>query len=347
MLKFRSYRQSIVSLSLLLASAPALATPLGSADMFNAYATGSINYGSVDIEGVVGSAGNITFLGGDVGRHNNTSEYSMYSGGNVSLTKHHVYNGGIEAAGDVNVQKIGMSVYGSGFSDNDTHKIRSGANFEGHDGTVGDIYASGSITTDSSINTGTTNPGSSFAPSVNHAQISTDIQNASSAYAAADVNGSIDNVYGKLVFNGGSELNVFDISAQALSDSHTWEFSGLGTFVLNILGTNLTLETFSGFSFTNGASREMLLYNFIQAIDLNIRGRLDGSILAPLATTNLDGSGVLNGSIYTKALIGKGQINSVSFNGTGTTSSVPNPATLTLMLIGFAGLFSRYRKKQR
>lgn len=323
------------------------ASYLGPAEMFNAYAISSINYGSVDIEGVVGSAGDTTFQGSDVGHKNNSSEYSMYAGGNVSLSDHHVYNGGIEAGGGVELQNIGMSIYGAGFSNNDTHKISSGDNFTGSDGTVGDIYATGTIST-TSLNTGTQNPGSAFSASVDHDQITSDILNASSTYAAARANGSVIDQYGTLIFTGGSDLNIFNVSAEKLSNSDAWKFSGLGTFVLNILGTELLIETFSGFQFTDGASSDMLIYNFVQAVDLDIRGSLYGTVLAPLANTYLDGSGVLNGSIYTNELIGDGQINAIYFDGIGPEideiAQVPAPTTLSLFGIGLLAQLRRNRK---
>ena len=67
MLKPFSYKQGLLSISLLLATTPALATPLGTAEIFNAYSRTNFNYGSVDIEGVIGAGGNIVYQGGDTG----------------------------------------------------------------------------------------------------------------------------------------------------------------------------------------------------------------------------------------------------------------------------------------
>jgi len=79
------------------------ASYLGPAEMYNAYAISSFNYGSTDIQGIIGSGGDINYDGGDVGSTADpvTNPYSIYSGGNVTLTGHAVKNGGIQADGAV------------------------------------------------------------------------------------------------------------------------------------------------------------------------------------------------------------------------------------------------------
>ncbi|MDH5302380.1 MAG: choice-of-anchor A family protein [Gammaproteobacteria bacterium] len=93
---------------LLAFAAPLQATTLQAVGQFNAYAISSFNYQSTDIEGMIGSGGDVTYVGGDVGRNNVSSPYSIYSGGNVLLQGHAVKNGGIQANGSVTTTDVGI-----------------------------------------------------------------------------------------------------------------------------------------------------------------------------------------------------------------------------------------------
>ncbi len=363
-LKQLKSKPKLIALTLALSSGSALAGPLNTAGMFNVYASGSINYGSVDIEGVVGSAGDITFSnGGDIGQHNNSNEsgraneYSVYSGGDVSLNNFQLYNGGIQADGNVNVQNFGMSnmVNGTnqGFSGDDAHKIVSGGNVYGRNGTVGDVYANGSIDMDSSITTGIKTAGAAFSSSIDYGQVNSDMLAASAAYGSMASTTSYTYGWGgnQLIFTGVDDLNIFDVTAEALTNANGWKFAGTGTIVLNILGnlasnTSLALNGEST-QFTGGLAADMVLYNFSTALELDITGSIFGSVLAPLATTYADGSGTLWGSLYTNNLTGIHQINEVAFNGVGASSTpVSTPATLPLLLAGLVGLFWQTRRKR-
>lgn len=274
MLKPFSYKQGLLSISLLLASAPTMATPLGTADMFNAYGLSGFNYENVDIEGVIGSAGNITYTKGDTGREAGSTPYTVYGGGDVTITDHHVYNGGIQAGGKITVSGSGIDggistkdsadLTGGNYnnetiiSEKDTTlrsttftngTVHVGGNFDNENGgtfTGSTLFKGPGATTTADgwyLNQGTVVDGA--APNVeliDHAQISADIKSASDNYAAQTANGTVTNPFSEQwVFSGGSDLNIFDFDGSDLAHLSVLTFEGArdATYVFNVSGENI------------------------------------------------------------------------------------------------------------
>jgi choice-of-anchor A domain-containing protein len=326
MLNPLTQQRSIFSLALLLTSLPALATPLGTADMFNAYATGNMTYGSVDIEGVIGSSGNITFNGGDTGRKAN-GPYTIYSGGDVNITNHHIYHGGVQAGGNVSIS--GTSVDGSisnkgattltnmgfgvpaasvtsggnvtfsGMSLNGS--VYTGGNFVGGNGAgvTGKVTASGTVTAPSWYLKGGYEEGA-VPPVVNiidHQQVAQDIQNASNAYAQMDASGAVLNPYAEQwIFDGDQSLNIFDFNGADLAHITQFTFDGArdATYVFNISGTDISFGS-------NGDKIGGWLYNFegfIEKMQVGLFDDISSRILFNFyEATSLDIYGSVFGSI--------------------------------------------------
>jgi len=388
MLKPFSYKQGLLSISLLLASTPSLATPLGSADMFNAYSLTTFNYGSVDIEGVIGARGNIVYQGGDTGRKADSSTpYTVYGGGDVTITNHHVYNGGIQARGKITVSGSGIdggistkdsadltggnynnetivsekdtTLRGATFSNGTVHiggnfDNESGGNFAGS--TL--IKGPGATTTADGwyLNQGSVVNGA--APNVeiiDHTQISADIRSASDLYAAQVANGTVSNPFSEQwIFNGNSDLNIFDFSGADLAHLSKLTFEGArdATYVFNVSGENIDFgslgDNIGGWFFYNEQMSvdlfddlsSKILFNFYEATSLDIYGSVFGSILAPLADVHYT-DGAINGSLYANSISGDGQINNILFTGEGSTNNVPEPAPLALLGLGLIPLLMR------
>ncbi len=388
MLKPYSYKQGLLSISLLLASTPSLATPLGSADMFNAYSLTTFNYGSVDIEGVIGAGGNIVYQGGDTGRKADSSTpYTVYGGGDVTITNHHVYNGGIQARGKITVSGSGIDggistkdsadLTGGNYnnetivSEKDTTlrsatfsngTVHVGGNFKNESGGnfAGSTLVKGPGATTSAdgwyLNQGSVVNGA--APSVeiiDHAQISTDIKNTSDLYAAQTANGTVSNPFSEQwVFNGNSDLNIFDFSGADLAHLSKLSFEGArdATYVFNVSGENIDFgslgDNIGGWFFYNEQMSvdlfddlsSKILFNFYEATSLDIYGSVFGSILAPLADVYYT-NGAINGSLYANSISGDGQINNILFTGEGPANNVPEPAPLALLSLGLIPLLMR------
>ncbi len=382
MLKLLSFKQRVLSFSLLLAAAPTLATPLGSADMFNAYARSSFNYGQVDIQGIIGAGSDISFNNGgsiadQVDPGNSTA---VYSGGNFTFGNSgqggNIKYGGVQSGGDVTIYK--SSVGGNINSKGNTTLIASpGATNVTSEGNVsfdqmswngnvragGDFYGSnGAPITGTVTVTGTnhapswytpntaTNPNTPVVNTIDHQQISDDIVAASSRYNAMTANGTITNSSAKnWVFAGLQSLNIFDISdASFLNDFDSFTFDGPAgaTFVLNIAGFDIDfgLIKMGGFNLLDPS---LILFNFYETTSLNIDGSVYGTILAPNALVTTTGTGTLFGSLYANEITGSAQINNFSFDGEEPTIGVPEPGSILLMGIGLAGLLGFKQKRCR
>ncbi len=392
MLKSLNTPKNILAISLLLVNAPAMATALGSADMFNAYSLGTFNYGSVDIEGVIGAGGDITYTGGDTGRYApSDAEYTIYGEKNVTVTNHHVYNGGIQAGGtisttdttlggnigankDVNITRGSFSsasptitseqnvtltglavqngtVHVGGVFDNE-----AGGNFTGSTLVLG---PTASTTADQwYLNQGTVIAGSNPEVTlIDHQQIANDIISASQSYASQDANANTINLGNQeWLFEGTSDLNIFDFTGSDLANLASLSFTGdaSATYIINVEGSDISfglVDHLIGGFFFNGEQMSVdthddissrILFNFFEANTLDIYGSVFGTILAPYADVYYV-NGAINGSVYAGSLSGDGQINAISFNGEGVTppSQVPVPATWLLMLCGLLWMKQR------
>lgn len=384
-------------LLILATSGTASATPLGSADMFNAYSRTTFNYNTVDIEGIIGASGDITYIGGDTGRYATSAHpYSIYGGGDVTIQNHHIYNGGVQADGNVS---ISATTIGGDVEGKDSVFINGGS-FSGTTAPTPSITSEGNVTLQSlTVQNGTVHVGGHFdnewggnfsgstlvmgpgattsadgwyldqgsvttgpAPSVDvidHAQVSADIVSASQSYASAPSNGTLLNPWAEQwVFQGDESINIFDIDGSDLAHIASFSFEGSrdATYVINVLGTDVDFglpSDFIGGFFINGTSMTVdnaddisskILFNFVNATNLDIYGSVFGSILAPYADIYYT-SGAINGSVYANAISGNGQINAISFDGEGVTTEVPAPAPLALLLGGLVPLMLSRKAK--
>lgn len=376
----------VIILTLMLPAGNVLATPLGLADMFNAYSRNDFIYKTTDIEGVIGAGGNVTYTGGDVGRHAALGNpYSIYAGGNATISSHYVKNGGIEAGGNIvtqnttlggNVNSQGTTTIKAGSFDKPTTitsqgsisvnnnaikgKAFTGGNFTGTSGGfTGDITASGSIIQNGYGINGTKTSGAQ-APSVsilNHQAVADAIVDASQNYASVTANRTVvetnvNPAVNEWLFAGNSGLNVFNIDGGILNSFNSMFFTGPAdaTYIINVSGLDIDILHPGGFHYSGGASNSMVLFNMFEATTLDIHGSFWGTILAPNAFVTTYGDGTLFGSLYADNITGSSQINSVYFKGEEppirpAAAQVPAPATLPLLLAGLIALVWHQRRK--
>ena len=135
-----------------------------------------------------------------------------------------------------------------------------------------------------------------------------------------------------------NNIAVFNISADALSSG---TFKGVNaepdvTVIINVSGTSATVGVNGNETGSN------VLFNFYEAVTLNIDTAFNYSILAPLANIRLQGGGI-NGTVVSNNLTQNAEIRPDNFSGTfafeapGAPSSVPAPPALWLMEGGLAG----------
>lgn len=147
-------------------------------------------------------------------------------------------------------------------------------------------------------------------------------------------------------YSSQGDLKVFSLAAGALTDTKTLNFQNVqssDTIVINVYG-KVTNWNWS----VNGDLESKLLWNFVDAEEINIQGRdFSGNLLAPDAVVNqhrgIRGTmiaGEWNSYGSTQLSLKDGEI----FTGklpSLEASPVPEPSSVLLALIGFALIFKR------
>jgi choice-of-anchor A domain-containing protein len=145
-----------------------------------------------------------------------------------------------------------------------------------------------------------------------------------------------------------SGINVFTIDGDRYSGLYALSFAGLGTgAIVNISGSSF--RNFVNIDFGT-LSPDQVVFNFFEASDIRMNGMdIGGSILAPGALVQLQGGSVA-GSVVADSFTSAGaRIGGNAFSGfTGQqTTPVPEPASWTMMIGGFALIGLMLRRRQR
>ncbi len=150
---------------------------------------------------------------------------------------------------------------------------------------------------------------------IDFAAAKTYLENLSTQLGAYSVNGTTTAQWGGLTLTGTDPyLNVFKVNGSDLSTStsFTIDVPNGSVVLVNINGTNVS---WSGGLTVNGTSICNVLYNFYEAANLSIQGiDIRGSVLAPFAALNFP-TGVINGQVIVKSMVGSGQFNNTLFQG--------------------------------
>ena len=152
---------------------------------------------------------------------------------------------------------------------------------------------------------------------------------------------------GRYTLTANSSITVFNLTASQFSNLTAINTNG-NTVTVNVSGTSITYNsgnnfTVDGVQATAGSSAaSKILFNFGNAVSLNLQGSLDGVILATEAT--LTGNTQLNGQVFVDNLDYSGEIHGTPFNGT-IPSPVPEPSTLALMGSGLVGCMWKLKRR--
>ena len=163
---------------------------------------------------------------------------------------------------------------------------------------------------------------------------------------------------------GADGVSVFNITdaASFFSQAAAFNFDGVSSStavivnvssLANITLLNIHQNWVSDNATSADAFSQKVIWNFASSIQNIDFGQFDGSILA--VNSNVSSSaGFIQGSVAAAAMVrdgGAGGLNSEvhlgTFGGTGIPFGVPEPATWTMLLIGFAGLGAMLRRQRR
>jgi choice-of-anchor A domain-containing protein len=154
---------------------------------------------------------------------------------------------------------------------------------------------------------------------------------------------------GIAVFSLDGFTSIFNARNQSIELAGN-NISDLSAIVINVAGNDLSIANNSNIngSFNNKEISSKVIWNFYEATSIDLGSqKFVGAILAPLATVTQTG-GNIYGSVGAFSLITNAEIN-VPTNVDITSSelkkaiAVPEPTSLILLLIAFAGLF--YQRK--
>jgi choice-of-anchor A domain-containing protein len=311
---------------------------------------GTAYIGSTNSGSITGAAGSVTVVGANSANSIAISGGSVYLGGN---------SGGITANGATTISINGNNSANLNLNGNTTVRL-NGSNtgnisvnggtlqYTGSPGTISNING-GSVTQVSNLNL--TPPAStlgSFAST-----FLTPLTQLSTQLAGVKANSTATLVGNSLTFNGSpnsSGVEVFNVN--------TSQFAGASSITLNLANAtsviiNVNVDSCSSnvcaFSpttnFNDTSYAGQLLWNFVNATNLNFTTQFGGSILAAdaaiTATSEIDGTVVAN-SLNTTA-----ELHSYPYTGTFPGSvPAPEPAGLAVIGTGLIGLAAIRRQRK-
>jgi choice-of-anchor A domain-containing protein len=310
---------------------------------FNVVSLGDIGMPSSefkgDIDGRTVALGSAWFKGAQLhGQYSGPyTPYSLYSGGNIKLTGG-VYNGGIEALGNVTIQggSVGSSLVAG--------SIVAGGSLMGNGGSIaGDVTLTGQNLAGNGLNiAGVVTEGMPFSPTLDLQDLGQFFLDNSSVLGAMTdtlvpaINGD------QLYFSAVSGVNIVSFAGGDLQPggSLTIDAPADAVVYINLLGSAITLDDLN-IDYTGGISSASVLMNMPEATSLDLGGGHTLNILAPHADTYF-ATGVFEGSLIVGGLTGKGSIRQGSFSGTAPIL-IPEPGSLVTMLV-LAALLTRSRR---
>ncbi|HEX2955528.1 MAG TPA: choice-of-anchor A family protein [Chitinispirillaceae bacterium] len=271
--------------------------------------------------------------------------YSVYTSGNFTGFNSDIHDGSLVAGGNVTLTNYRVA----------DGSLISGGTVDLTRGTYKDIYAKNGIVNSSATINGSQTIG---GPSpLDFAAINDQLSNLSDAFSGTTSNITSTSEWGggAIRLSGINDLNVFTIDASDLKN-----LGGLFIDVdedekvlINVTNTTGTVAGFrDGFnmvinnSYDENVRRSLadrILFNFTEATtELKLNGTFFGTFLAMGA--DIEGKdGNLNGGLFAKSYSGSQQFHINSFDVPVT--NVPEPATVSMMILGVVCLLGISRKK--
>lgn len=299
---------------------------------YSVFVAGDFDGYSKDARGKIAAGGNVTLDSYEVGREANLSQFSLISGGNVSLYSGgggQIVNGGIYADG--NVELDGYTIFGD--------VVATGAVNKRNDGEV-----KGSIEQNSSM------------PSpINFGAAHAELISISEQLAAMSPTGSIEtNPYSyRVSFNGtGDDLTVFNLTGDQLNNAREFFFNldADEKAIINVSGLSHTVGSFGWLTPDQNNEPlvpENLLFNFYESTQIDLTSSFTGSILAPYASlgSSSDYGGQLNGGFYGDSFNGNVEFHLHPYDPE--IPEVPEPATLSYLFVGFLSMAAAFKMRRK
>jgi choice-of-anchor A domain-containing protein len=317
---------------------------------FNLNTAGPVYIGGNNSGAISGATGNVTIVGAN-SNNLTTSGGSVYVGGNSGAIKVNgsaatiAMNGNNTGTLQVNANGSTLSLKGS-----------SSGNISMNKGTINytGSLGSGNLNNDTLNHVASLNltpPAStlgSFATTFLQplTQLSTQL-------AGLTANSSTSLVNGSLTFNG--HPNSAGVATFNVNSS---QFNGASTITLNLGGAtsaiiNVNVDTCVSsvcafnptVNFNDASYASVLLWNFVNATNLNFTTEFGGSILAPFAA--ITDSSPIDGTVVAASLSTSSELHSYAYTGTFPGSApAPEPAGLAVFGTGLVGLAMLGRRKR-
>jgi choice-of-anchor A domain-containing protein len=275
------------------------------------------------------------------GPFGSAANYNVFTTGNFS-SQYSDTEGKIAAGGSVN-----LSGYSVGLQNQGGLGLVAGKSLTFNGGTVygtakfGTTASISNATINNQVSAGGSNPGATQGSPVDFTGIGSFLAKSSTYWNGLAENGTVTNYYGQIHLDGGSGLQVFDLTATQLQNATEVDLhvSSGATVLINVSGSSVAFQNY-GYNFT-GADSSHVLWNLSTASTATVSS-LSGSVLAMGAdiTTSY---GAINGQVLAKSISGSSQINWHQFTGTLPPAPVPEPTTIAALGLGMLGLLRRRR----
>jgi|GEM_PF-2278669 len=256
-------------------------TDLGAAKGYNLVTFGDFNNGSTDIEGKSAIGGVINCPSGFTfgnSQKMNSSEYALVWGGTRSED----------------------FVAGNNHSDCKA-LIKSGL-------TIGNTFGSGidywTDTQDLKSKTG-----------IDFSDLESELIQKSEAAAAIAMTGTVTPNGGEIIFKGDStDYNIFTVDASILNNANgvVFDTPSTSTDIVNVIGTDVKMPVYvndSNGNITNSYKLSHLLWNLSNAVTVQNKSSMKGTLLAPKADFTVSAWGNFEGSIIVKSFQSPQNIN--------------------------------------
>ncbi len=272
------------------------------------------------------------------------TNFNVFTTGNFS-SQYSDTEGKIAAGGDVNLDGYSVGLQNQGGTG-----LVAGKSLHFTNGTVygtanyGTTDYVANATINGQVSSNGSNPGATLGSPVDFATVGTFLKKTSTFWSGLAQTGTVSDYYGQLHLDGGSGVQVFDITASQLQNATEVDLhvnSG-ATVLINVSGTSVGFKNY-GYNYT-GADSSHVLWNLYGATTASYSS-LSGSVLAMGADITTD-YGAINGQVLAKSISGHSQINWHQFTGAIPAAPVPEPATIAALGLGALGLIRR-RKTTR
>jgi choice-of-anchor A domain-containing protein len=304
---------------------------------------------------VAGGTGNLSVIG------TNNGALSLSSGGTVYVGNGNTAN--IAVNGSTTTLGINGNTSGNLSLNNGSTLSLNGSNtgtITLNGGTFNYTGSAGSVT---NINGGAANPVTSLnltAPTSTLGSFANTFQTQLTALSTqlngVAANSTATSASGAVTFNASpnsSGVAVFDVNTSLFSGASTVTINldGATSVIINVnvnscIGSVCTFAPTANFESPTGYA-ETVLWNFVNATNLNFTTEFGGSILAPDAT--VDNSASIDGTVVAAndSSSSTGELHSYGYTGQfpGATAA-PEPASLALFGTGIAGLAAIRRRRR-